>query len=448
MNKQLGFSYPILNDSYAAGCGTLCLGGIIMIPFALKYGRRPIYILSMAFQMGMSIWSAKMQTVADLMLINLLSCLVGALAEIMVSASGVISCSIGIVLTLYGKVQMTVADMYFVHERGRINTSYYWVQSFGSSLAPLAAGFASNSMGWRWGMSFPLLPPVYALYKAHSHITVWWLIAIFFGVGLVAFTFLYEETMFVSTVSKDDGVEVDEVVSEKQQPISEKQQPIEKRKSIEKQEPIGYKSDVLEKGGPRAGSSAATKQAETVAKSGIRRRSYWQMLKPWSDSGLPLTQLFKHMYTPFLMMFSIPGIFFMALEYGLMTACGTLTTTSQSSVMTEAPYNFSSSGIGLMSLPSFIGVTIGTLVYGPLSDYLALRLSKRNKGVFEPEMRLWPVIIFLPCVPAGIFMFGISLKHKAHWIVPAVGNALMSVGLVPACSSALTYLTDSYTDVS
>ena len=347
----------------------------------------------------MDVWQAKMKTVAELMLVNLLTCLVGALAEVM--------------------VQMTVADMYFVHQRGLINTAYYWVTTFGSSLAPLAAGYVTTSEGWRW---------------------VWWWIAIFLGAGLIVFIFLYEETMFVKPT---DGVVLDnEVLSIPAQPTSI---------SDEKKDPVEDKSAATdEKDQPKSVATIEPRESPTVVETTKvpKRKTYWQILKPWSDSGLPLGQLFKHMYTPFLMMFSIPAIFFMSLEYGLMTACGTLTTTSLSSVMTEPPYNFSASGIGLMGLPSFIGVTLATLVCGPMSDYLAVTLAKRNKGVFEPEMRLWPVLVFALCVPAGLFMFGIGLKHKVHWIVPAIGYALTSFGQVPACSSALTYLTDSYTDVS
>lgn len=61
MNIQLGFNYAILNDSYAIGCGTLALGGLLLIPFALKYGRRPVYLMSTVIQLGMSVWTAKMQ---------------------------------------------------------------------------------------------------------------------------------------------------------------------------------------------------------------------------------------------------------------------------------------------------------------------------------------------------------------------------------------------------
>ena len=130
MHKQLAFSYPILNDSYAIGCGTLAFGAFLLIPFALKYGRRPIYIASTALQFAVSIWSARLYTIADIMLINAFSCLLGALAEVI--------------------VQMTVADVFFVHQRGMMNNIYVWSQNCGAYLAPLAAGYITVSQGWRW----------------------------------------------------------------------------------------------------------------------------------------------------------------------------------------------------------------------------------------------------------------------------------------------------------
>lgn len=130
MNQELGFSYTILNDSYAIGCGTLAFGAFLLIPFALKYGRRPIYIVSTALQLGVSIWSAKLQTVADIMLINAFSCLLGALAEVICN--------------------MTIADVYSVHQRGRMTSFYVWVTNVGGSLAPVAAVYITRSQGWRW----------------------------------------------------------------------------------------------------------------------------------------------------------------------------------------------------------------------------------------------------------------------------------------------------------
>jgi MFS family permease len=84
VNIELGFSYAILNDSYALGSATLAFGAFLLTPFALKYGRRPVYIVTTILQFAVSIWSAKMETVADIMLVNAFGCGLGALAEVIV----------------------------------------------------------------------------------------------------------------------------------------------------------------------------------------------------------------------------------------------------------------------------------------------------------------------------------------------------------------------------
>lgn len=122
--------------------------------------------------------------------------------------------------------------------------------------------------------------------------------------------------------------------------------------------------------------------------------------------------------------------------------------TVMSSEMTLPPYNFNSSQIGLMSLPSFIGTTLGSLVVGPLSDWSVVRLSRRNNGIYEPEMRLWLMVPFVIFVPIGALMFGIGLNNGLSWPIIAVGYAINSFGVSPISSIALTYITDSYTDVS
>ncbi|KAJ5099393.1 hypothetical protein N7532_006394 [Penicillium argentinense] len=384
LNIELGFSYALLNDSYAAGCGSLAIGGVILIPFALKFGRRPVYILSTAIQCGISIWSAKMQNVADLMLVNILSCIVGALSEVM--------------------VQMTVADIYFVHERGLMNTIYYWFMTVGTSLAPLAGGFITLSQGWRW---------------------VWWWMAILFGAGLLAFIFLYEETMF--DVELIDGVQVVDKASAKLSTKGDLEASAEKEVEAAKAETTAHEHFQIDYS--------------------ISQKSYWKRLALWSNSPISIGQLAKHSYRPFLIMFSIPAVFFMAIEYGVMTACTTVPVTTLSSVMTLPPYNFGSAQIGLMGIPPFIGTCLATIICGPLSDSTALYLTKKNQGIFEPEMRLWMCLAFTPLVPAGLFMFGIGLNNGSHWLLPAFGLGVSAFGVVPASSAALTYLTDAYIDI-
>lgn len=326
-----------------------------------------------------------MQNVADLMLVNILSCIVGALSEVI--------------------VQMTVADIYFVHERGLMNTIYYWFMTLGTSLAPLAGGFITLSQGWRW---------------------VWWWMAILFGAGLLAFIFLYEETMFA--IEPINGV----AVSQEGKPTPESKKDTE----------------AFAHGDTEATKGELVPYEPVEIDYSIPRKSYWQKLSLWTNAPIPFDQVAKHSYRPFQIMFSIPAVFFMAVEYGVMTATTTVPVTTLSSVMTLPPYNFGSAQIGLMGIPPFVGTCLATLICGPLSDTLALRLAKRNGGIFEPEMRLWLCLIFTPLVPAGLFMFGIGLNNGSHWLLPAFGLGISAFGVVPASSVALTYLTDAYTDVS
>ena len=119
-----------------------------------------------------------------------------------------------------------------------------------------------------------------------------------------------------------------------------------------------------------------------------------------------------------------------------------------SSWMTLPPYNFDSAQIGLMNVPAFIGTTLGSLVIGPLSDRSILFLARRNKGIYEPEMRLWMMTPFVPFVPAGALMFGTALNNGLSWPIVAVGFAINNFGIAPISSIALTYITDSYTEVN
>lgn len=84
---------------------------------------------------------------------------------------------------------------------------------------------------------------------------------------------------------------------------------------------------------------------------------------------------------------------------------------------------------------------------GPLSDWLVVFLSRRNKGVYEPETRLWCFCLFLPLVPAGAILTGIGLGNGLPWPLVALGVVLYNMGISPINSVVLTYLTDSYQNV-
>ena len=392
MHAELGFSYATLTNSYAVGSAALCVGAVFFMPFALKFGRRPIYILSTALQLGVSVWAAKIQTVADLMLINAFNCFLGSLAEAI--------------------VQMTIADLFFVQQRGVTTSIYVWVVVIAISLAPVAAGYVALDQGWRW---------------------VWIWVAILLGICLILFFFLYEETKYIKQIDGTPPTSTIDSNNVNTQPS--------KRTSIDQSEKKEL-DDLSVKNNLTQSQSAGQLIQPT-------RKRYIQRLKLWSSSPGSVKDLIYHTAQPFLMMLTMPAVTYISLIYGITTACYQITVTVISSYMVRPPYSFTSAEIGLMSgIPGFIGTTLSAPICGLLSDRMILWLAKKNRGVYEPEMRLWLMIAFGLFIPAGLLIFGYGLGQGKPWPMIAVGSGIYTFGMTPASSVVLAYATDSYTNVS
>lgn len=99
------FSTVNLNNSYASGAAALAVGCILFVPFSLRFGRRPVYNLTAAVIVGMAAWSAVMTTSAELFA-----------TQVLMTAVGVVN------QTLF---QISIADMFFVHQRGTLNGIYF-----------------------------------------------------------------------------------------------------------------------------------------------------------------------------------------------------------------------------------------------------------------------------------------------------------------------------------
>lgn len=130
MNIELGISFDAMNGGAAINYGGLAIGCIFFIPFVHKFGRRPLYLFSSALQLASVVWQAKVYTVGDLMGSNLISGLGGAISETV--------------------VQITIADIFFVHQHGTMNGWYLMFTSAGAFLGPVASGYVVESQGWRW----------------------------------------------------------------------------------------------------------------------------------------------------------------------------------------------------------------------------------------------------------------------------------------------------------
>ncbi|RSL44768.1 hypothetical protein CEP54_014554 [Fusarium duplospermum] len=120
---EFGWTYGQLNAASAVNYVGTAVGCILFIPPAVKYGRRSMYILSTSIILAMAVWSACLNSLPELFVSQMLFGLANATNEAI--------------------VEMTVADLYFVHQRATANGLSMVMVMTGSFLSQIVAGYMS-----------------------------------------------------------------------------------------------------------------------------------------------------------------------------------------------------------------------------------------------------------------------------------------------------------------
>ncbi|KAK5071881.1 hypothetical protein LTR64_004340 [Lithohypha guttulata] len=376
MLEEINTSVYVLNASAAGNYAGLAVGCIFFMPFVHKYGRRPLYLFSSAVQLAGCIWQAKVVDNSGIIGANILTGLGGAICETV--------------------VQITIADIFFVHQHATMNGWYLLLTSIGAFLGPVASGYVAEGQGWRW---------------------MWWWCVIFLSIQLFVSIFFYEESKYVPQSREIPGNQSNHIFSDQKVAVS----------NFTSLEPV-QRGNVT----------------EVHIDPTIKRKSYLQRMAMVTKTDAPI---FRHIYQPFIILFTFPAVTYTAVTFGCVLACFAILVTVQAIYLIEPPYNFGPDGVGLMQLPPFIGAFIGFFVGGWLNDKSIMWLSKRNQGIYEPEQRMWMAIPASVTIPVGLLMFGIGIANGAHWIVLAVGAAIFGFGFLVCLDIALAYCTDCYQDI-
>lgn len=100
---------------------------------------------------------------------------------------------------------------------------------------------------------------------------------------------------------------------------------------------------------------------------------------------------------------------------------------TQSQVFSAEPYNLKPRTIGLFNLAILIGTFIGLATNGPLSDWVCMKATKRNRGIREPEMRLPAMIPYLVIYIIGNFVVAFGYQYKWPWQVGSSQTTLRDI---------------------
>lgn len=393
MIEEFNFSIDILNAGAAVNYGGLAIGCIFFVPLVHKYGRRPLYIFSVVVQLFSCVWQGEVDSTGSLIGANILSGLGGAISETI--------------------VQITIADVFFVHQHATMNGWYLVFTATGAFLGPVASGYVVDSQGWRW---------------------TWWWCVIFIGLNLIFVVFFYEETKYVPSVTGRRTSTTPITAGARAASLDGHH-----HHSHAHEDTTTLNTDTKQAEAGQVESTALSHIDSMIPMKTRKQRLAWVTSTPGS--------IVHHFYQPIIVLFTFPAVTYTALTYGLILATFAIMTSVQATYLILPPYNFGADGVGLMNLPPFIGSVFGFIVGGWLNDYSAMYLAKRNKGIFEPEMRLWLALPAAILIPAGIIMFGVGLAHGSHWIVLAVAYGIWGFGFVVATDISLAYCTDCYQDV-
>lgn len=91
---------------------------------------------------------------------------------------------------------------------------------------------------------------------------------------------------------------------------------------------------------------------------------------------------------------------------------------------------------------------LSSLLTGRFSDWLTIRLARRNNGVMEAEQRLWPFAICLVLVPGSLLLWGVGAAHQVHWFGLIVAMCLLAMANTCGITLSVNYLVDSYRELS
>ncbi|KAH7473326.1 major facilitator superfamily domain-containing protein [Fusarium oxysporum f. sp. albedinis] len=380
IQDALGTSINQLNIGTALTLLMLGVGNVFFTPLSHKFGRRIAYLSSLAVVIGCHIWLATARNSGDFIGAHVLFGLGRAPYEALVPIS--------------------IADIFFAHERGFALGIYAFGLSAGSSVGPICSGYMIETLGWRW---------------------VYWWGAILCGILFVAIFFTLEESNFTR-----ESALPQEQVQETQESALE----------------AILEDDKGEKHLHSALTNGSVYRVGQVLETDSFRLQY----RPWVVLPGTWGQFVRQFYRP-LQLSWFPAIVWSGLEYGACVSWITVLGTTTASILGSSPYNMSNEALGLIWLSPLIGGLFGALMAGPFNDKLVLFLTRRNRGWLEPEFRLQVFIPMAFLMSGGLLLYGVGAANALPWIGPVVGMGLVGFGLTVAAALTMAYVVDCYKEV-
>lgn len=390
------------------GVAILVLGfsNFIWVPMSTCLGRRPVAIFSSLICAVSSIWRARATSYNSFMGASVLNGLGAGPCE-----------------TLMPQI---IADIIFLHDRGKYQTLYFALYFISLMVGPIISGAMAQHLGTA---------------------SFWW-----FNTGILFFTFLLcvfclPETRYHREPPAGDSTTTTKAAQGPRAGTKDSPADSDREKSTALQDEGLTEAPIT---------PTATKRSNATGAELAHRQTH---IDPYLGRGgpdkkqfLPISSysggLWRELWLPFYLHL-YPIVEFAAFVVSWSASGFLVVNLTQSQAFAAPPYNFSSQTIGLFNLAVLVGGLVGLFTCGPLSDWVAAYLTKKNNGVREPEMRLVAMIPYIVIMIIGSVVTAVGYDRHWPWqVIVIIGYSFLGLQVSALPSIASTYAIDSYKPVT
>jgi MFS family permease len=290
-----------------------------------------------------------------------------------------------------------IADIFFLHERGQWMGVYFAAYFLGCFVGPIIAGNMAQALGWR---------------------SFFWLCTGISSLNFFSLLFLFPETKYHRKTSVYDSTDAQNSSTEAK----------------------GQNLGII---------SAEIPPSPNVMRAlgnGRTENKQWKLIQnPYPNA---VSSLLRDIVTPvYSLSFPIIAWTVFVVEASANTLLAMNLT--QSPVFAAPPYHFTPGEVGFVNFAFVVGGLIGMITAGPLSDWVAKRLTVRNNDLREPEMRLWAMIPYFVAMVLGCIVIILGYHNQWPWqAIVVFGYTCIGLQVVALPTIAVAYEVDCYKPIS
>jgi MFS family permease len=292
---------------------------------------------------------------------------------------------------------VVIGDLFFVHERGIYFSIVSFLLAAVSNLASVICGPITNHLGWKYLFHISL-----ALSIAQT----------FFQI------FCVPET----TYRRDQKYEIDELTTDNFEELAAAEHQHEKTQAAQLEH-------------------ATSRQIPGVP----GKKTFWQNMKLF-DGTYSDENLLALIIAPFAICMNL-AVCYVIMVQGWFVCLYVAIAFVLAQIFAAPPYLLNPQSIGLLSLGPFAGGLLAMLLFSVISDPIIMYLTRKNKGVYEPEYRLLISILGVAS-GAGLFGYGYVTQNYGSPYVAAVLHGVVIFGVMALIVATSSYALDAYRDMN